>query len=206
MHPGPVAPRATMTDSPDGLEVVMPAPRVWPVIIFLGLWLTGWATGEAFALRQVLSPMPVGGILFLAVWLAGWTLGGAVALSVCVWMLVGHERVKLRPDVLTIRREALGLGPGKHYALDRVTNLRAPVPPALPELAQAREAMSGKMSASPEAVARALQVVGIGGPGIVFDYGGKPVRFGVALDPTEARQVVAQLQGRHAFPENPAAA
>jgi hypothetical protein len=44
-----------------------------------------------------------------------------------------------------------------------------------------------------------LRVIGIGGPGVLFRYDGRPVRFGLALDPAEAHQVVAQLQGRHSF-------
>ena len=196
--------RATITDSPEGLEIVVPAPRVWLVVAFLGLWLVGWVTGEAFALRQLLGPGPPAARLFLAAWLAGWTFGGAAALGIGVWMLVGHERVRLRPDALVIQREAFGLGPTKAYALERIRDLRALDLPPLPELRLAPGDHAPDVTTA-ETAGAALRVVGIGGPGISFRYDGKPVRFGLALDPLEAHQVVAQLKGRHPFPEGRAA-
>ena len=193
--------RAVLNDSPEGLEVVIPAPRVWPVIGFLGLWLAGWATGEAFALRQLLLPAPVPATAFLAVWLAFWTFGGTAALSICVWMFAGHERVRLRPDAFTLQREAFGLGPMKVYQLDRVRNLAAQALPALGEVTVARSAQvpDGKIVMSAEKAGAVLRAVGIGGAGISFDYDGKLVRFGLALDPMEAGSVVTQLQARHTF-------
>jgi hypothetical protein len=198
-YTGTLAARAVMNDSPEGLEIVIPAPRIWPAVIFLALWLAGWATGEAFALRQILSPAPLPAKLFLAVWLAFWTFGGAAALSMCVWMLAGHERVRLRPDALMIQREACGLGPTRVYELDRVLNLRAQPMPSHTGVAVAHSAQApdGKRAVPAEQVKRAMRVVGIRGPGI--SYAGRPVRFGVALDPMEAQMLVTQLQARHAF-------
>ena len=202
-HTGTLAARALVNDSPEGLEIVIPAPRIWPAVIFLTLWLAGWATGEVFALRQILSPAPVQAKVFLAVWVAFWTAGGAAALSICVWMLAGHERVRLRPDVLTIQREACGLGPTRVYELDRVLNLRAQPMPSLTEVAVAPSAQApdGKRAVPAEQVKTVMRVVGIGGPGISFTHAGRPVRFGVALDPMEAQMLVTQLQARHSFAE-----
>ncbi len=205
---GTPAPRAVVNDSAEGLEFVIPAPRVWPMIVFLGLWLAGWATGEAFALRQLLSPAPAPAKAFLAVWLAFWTFGGTAALSVCLWMLVGHERVRLRPDALTIQREAFGLGPTRAYELDRIRNLRAqPIPPltAAP-VAHGAPVNGGTQAVPAEQAKTVLRAIGIGGPGICFTYASRPVRFGVALDPLEARGVVAQLVARHPFADGQTAA
>jgi hypothetical protein len=197
-----------VNDSPEGLEIVMPAPRIWPVVVFLGFWLVGWATGEVFALRQILSPAPAPAKAFLAVWLAFWTFGGTAALSICVWMLAGHERVRLRPDALTLQREAFGLGPVKVYELDRIRELTAQVLPPITAVAMAHGAPApdGELVVSPQKAGAVLRVIGIGGPGITFRYDGKPVRFGVALDPLEARMVVSQLQARHSFAGGPTAA
>jgi hypothetical protein len=207
-YTGTLAARAVVNDSPEGLELVIPAPRIWPAVVFLALWLAGWVTGEVFALRQILSPAPVPAKVFLAVWVAFWTMGGAAALSICVWMLVGHERVRLRPDALTIQREACGLGPTRVYELDRVLNLRAQPMPSLSEVAVAPSAQvpDGKRAVPAESVKRVMRVIGIGGPGISFTYAGKPVRFGVALDPMEAQMLVTQLQARHSFAEGRAVA
>lgn len=196
--------RATITDSPEGLEIVVPAPRIWLVIVFLGFWLVGWVTGEVFAARQLFGPGPPAARLFLLVWLAGWTLGGGAALGACLWMLVGHERVRLRPDTLVIQREAFGLGPRKAYALERIRDLRAVELPPLSEL-RLPQGDHVPQPVTAETAGAALRIVGIGGPGITFRYDGKPVRFGLALDPLEAHQVVSQLKGRHSFPEGRAA-
>ena len=207
-YTGTLAPRAVVNDSPEGLEIVIPAPRIWPVVVFLALWLAGWATGEVFALRQILSPAPLPAKVFLAVWLTFWTFGGAAALSICSWMLVGHERVRLRPDALTIQREAFGLGPTRVYELDRILNLRAQPMPPLTEATVARSAQApdGKRAVPVEQVKTVLRLVGIGGAGISFTYASRPVRFGVALDPMEAQMLVTQLQARHSFAEGQTAA
>ena len=193
--------RATVNDGPDGLEIVMPAPRVWPAIVLIGLWLAGWVTGEAFALRQILAPGPIQAKAFLLAWLAFWTLGGAIALSTCLWMLFGHERVRLRPDAFTLQREAFGFGPRKVYQLDRVRDLRARAMPALDvfRVADRAPAPDGTKTLSPGQADAVLGVLGVCGPGIGFTYDGRPVRFGVALDPTEAQSIVSQLRGRHTF-------
>jgi hypothetical protein len=204
--------RAAVVDQPEGLTIVVPAPRVWPVIGFLLLWLGGWATGEAFALRQLFggaAPLPAQA--FLAVWAAFWTLGGAGAIAACLWMLMGHERLTLGPDALTLRREVFGLGRAKRYPLDRVTRLEAG---PLPDLAALAASSPAGAAAAARARAQArtldpgavLRVIGIGGPGLVFIADGRPVRFGIALDPTEASQLVSLLRSRHAFPGDSAAA
>ena len=207
-YAGTLTSRAAVNDSPEGLEIVIPAPRIWPVVVFLGLWLAGWVTGEVFALRQILSPSPLPAKVFLAVWLAFWTLGGTAALSICVWMLVGHERVRLRPDALTIQREAFGLGPTRVYELDRIRNLRAQPLPPLTEVAVARgvQAPDGTRVMPAEQAKMVLRVIGIGGPGISFTYANRPVRFGVALDPMEAQMLVTQFQARHSFADGQSAA
>jgi hypothetical protein len=200
--------RATVCDSPDGLEIVIPAPRIWIAIGFLGPWLAGWSLGEVSALRALLQPAPPPALGFLAVWLALWTLGGSLALSLCAWLLVGHECVRLRADALTIRREAFGIGPLKTYDLARITDLRAlPMPEIRVAVARGRTAPATGEARTLTAgqVAALRSAVGIGGPGIVFDYRGRRVLFGVALDPLEARQVVVQLQSRHAFAQGPGA-
>jgi hypothetical protein len=207
-YTGTLAGRAVVNDSPEGLEIVIPAPRIWPVVVFLGLWLAGWATGEAFALRQILSPAPVPARAFLAVWLAFWTFGGTAALSICLWMLVGHERVRLRPDALTIQREAFGLGPTRIYELDRIRNLRAQPLPTLTGAMVARgaQAPDATQVVPVEQAKAVLRVIGIGGPGISFTYASRSVRFGVALDPMEAQMLVTQFMARHAFAEGQTAA
>jgi hypothetical protein len=73
-------------------------------------------------------------------------------------------------------------------------------------VARSAQAPDGKSVVPAEKAAAVLRVVGIGGPGISFSYGGRPVRFGVALDPMEAHSVVVQLEARHSFADSQSAA
>ena len=59
-----------MDDSPDGLEIVLPAPRNWLVSGGFSVWLVGWTLGEVSALRGLLGHTPVSARGFLALGLA----------------------------------------------------------------------------------------------------------------------------------------
>ena len=41
--------RSTITDEGDGLTIVMPPRRIWPLVVFLPIWLTFWTVGGLFA-------------------------------------------------------------------------------------------------------------------------------------------------------------
>ena len=49
----PVA-RATISESPEGLLITIPAKKNWLVILFLGFWMTGWLFGEGSAIHELL--------------------------------------------------------------------------------------------------------------------------------------------------------
>ena len=49
---------------------------------------------------------------------------------------------------------------------------------------------------NPLDISAALQLWGIGGGAIAFDYEAKTLRFGAGLDETEAKQVVTAIQKR----------
>ena len=94
------------------------------------------------------------------------------------------------------------------YEFDRIRNFRAQPMPPLPAApaAPGAQAPDGRPVVPAEKAAAVLRVVGIGGPGISFTYSGRPVRFGVALDPDEAHSVAAQLEARHSFADGQSAA
>ncbi|HVP15408.1 MAG TPA: hypothetical protein VMS88_07675 [Terriglobales bacterium] len=192
--------RVTMNDSPEGLEIVMPAPRNWLVIGFLSVWLMGWAAGETFAVRGLLGPAPLPARAFLAVWLAFWTLGGATALGAVAWMLAGHERVRLRSDALTVRYEVLGIGRVRAYALDSISKLRSLSAPALAAMTlPGTPPPLAEPAPSLQQIGAVLAITGLRGGGIAFESRGRPVRLGLALDAAEAQQVLTQLRARHSF-------
>ena len=175
--------KATILDQPEGYQIVAPATHSVPVVIFLALWMWGWAAGEVFAFSALLSDRtPLAGQAFLAVWLILWSLGGAAALSALLFQLFGTERLVLAADEIRVRREVFGLGGWKHLPLDRVRGLRA------------------LGTAMPDAAKPALALAGIGGGGILVLTDGRPLRFGFSLAPEESAELVRTLRQRHAFP------
>src|SRR5450631_4372375 len=98
--------RATMSESPDGLLITIPARKNWFLILFMAFWLVGWFFGEVTAINQIIrghlphgtnlkGGLPIGVNLFLLVWLGGWTIGGAFAVVIWLWNFAGFEKVLL---------------------------------------------------------------------------------------------------------------
>lgn len=171
--------RTKIRDDPGGLLLVIPARIQWFVTIFLVAWLGGWAIGEGSVLRQLLHPgsehpFSVG----LALWLIGWTVGGVGAVAALLWMLVGEERVLLRPDALVIHKNVLGIGRKRKYNLASISRLR----------------VTGSDSSAERGSS--------GGSGwIAFDYGAQTIRFGQSVDAAEAFMLLKALKQRYPFPD-----
>lgn len=179
----PAKPKATVTETPRGLEIVVPAKRNWFIILFLGVWLCGWAMGELMVPRSFSSNTPdPGALLFVGAWLVLWTIGGGVAIYIFLWSLVGRERVLVSASRLAIKRDVLGFGRLREYELTHVSDLR--VSPS---------------TYSPFDFRSSLQFWGIGGGVIAFDHGAATVRFGAALEEGEAKSIVARMRSRARF-------
>jgi hypothetical protein len=118
--------RASIEETPDGLRITMPVPRVGCVAIFMTAWLVGWAVGEISALRALFSMgfSFVPGSAFMLLWLAGWTAGGVFAAGVLMMTLDGREVLTIDGGVVRRRAEAFRLGLSWRYPLERCSNLR----------------------------------------------------------------------------------
>jgi hypothetical protein len=179
--------RSTLREGAAGPEIVIPAKKNWFVLVFLPVWLTGWAFGLAGASHELVSGrMRDEAGPFLVVWLVGWSLGGAFALYTWLWNAVGREIVGIGPGILAIRREVAGLGRTREYDLVEVKNLR--VSPAPPD---------------PFGWGGSARLGGSGTGTMAFDYGAKTVRFGGGIDEAEAATVIDELGGRRAPPAFP---
>ena len=149
-------------------------------MLFLPVWLVGWAFGEVTVLRQLLSGSYSGAPdLFMLVWVTGWTLGGGWALATVAWLVAGRERVRVEQGTLTLEQVVGGVGRRRSYELRQVTGLRT-----LPQTSQ--ELMVGNMT--PFGFGRT--------GGLAFDYGTSTVRWGAGLDEAEARVIVERLGER----------
>jgi hypothetical protein len=183
--------RATVNESPEGLLITIPSKKNWFLILFLGFWLMGWLFGEVAALHQVIRGHsshwatakengPIGLNVFLIGWLGAWTVGGGIAIVTWLWNLVGVEKVLLGPSTLMTRREVLGVGPRKEFALPSVSRLRT------------------NMGFS-NTVYRMSPLQMVSGGMIAFDYGAQTFHFGVGLDEAEAERIIARMRSRYAF-------
>jgi hypothetical protein len=176
----PSKPRATITSGPKGLEIVIPAKRNVFLILFLSVWLVGWAVGE------VTVPMTffkcntqASALMFTAVWLVFWTIGGAFAIYVWLWNLAGKERVTINNVSLIVKHDLFSYGREKEYEVSYISNLRVSPQPF-----------------SPFNFSASLQFWGVGGNVIAFDYGAKTYRFG-SLDEAEAAQIIEKIKARY---------
>lgn len=195
----PAAPRSQIQDAGTSVQVVIPSPKYRFQTVFLTIWLVFWALGEitigsivvgaAFALLTSDDPnVPraavalTGGGLFLLVWLSLWTLGGVWAAYVWLWQIAGREILALDGRALTITQRVPGLSRSKTYLAEHVRALR--VVPAL----------------SPYwGWPRGMEMWGMTGGPLAFDYGARTYRFGAGLDDAEAKQILATLVRR--FPQ-----
>lgn len=121
----PTAPRNTVEEFGDSLNFSIPSRKQWFPILFLPLWLAGWAFGEFSVLGPILAGRGFGGPgPFILVWLAGWTAGGAFVLYALLWQLVGRETVVVSSQSLIVRREIFTTLRSKEYLAEDISDMR----------------------------------------------------------------------------------
>jgi hypothetical protein len=181
MAPRPPADsRITITETSQGLRIVMPGRRSWFVIGFLGFWICGWGVAEVLVPLQVFQgDAPPEGESFMLAWFVVWTLGGLLAIYAWLWQVIGKEIITVQEQTVTTRRDIGGFGFNKVYDLPQMHNLRV-----------------WSVDINPLDFSSSLQLWGIGGGVIAFEYGGKTYRFGAGLDEAEAKQVVTAFTQR----------
>lgn len=182
----PADSRISITDTSEGLRIVVPGRRSLFVIGFLAFWICGWGVAEFMVAKQVVTgDAPPDGELFMLAWLGVWTLGGGVAIYAWLWQVMGKEIVLVRGQTFRTRRDVGGFGFDKEYDLVQMRDLRV-----------------GPIVLSPVNVSSSLQLWGVGGGVISFDCGARTYRFGAGLDEAEAKQIVVAITQRYRIPES----
>ncbi|MDF0674985.1 MAG: hypothetical protein P0120_11715 [Nitrospira sp.] len=182
----PTDSRITIEDTSGELRIGIPGRRSVFVMCFLGFWICGWAVAEIMVAIQFLNgDAPPEGEFFMLAWFSIWTIGGVLAVYAWLWQVMGKEIVIVRGQTFKTRRDIGGFGFDKEY--DRL---------------QMRELRVGQVGFNPLDFSSSLQLWGIGGGVITFDYGAKTYRFGAGLDESEAKQVVAAIKQRHRIQES----
>jgi hypothetical protein len=178
--PQPSASRVLITDTAKELRIVIPCGRSLFVICFLGFWICCWAVAEVMVPMQFFnSDEPSEGMALMVAWFAVWTVGGVVAIYAWLWQVIGKEMVIVHGQRLTTRRDIGGFGFDKEYNLVQIRNLHAE-----------------PVGFSPLNVSAALQLWGIGGGVIAFDYEARTYRLGAGLDEAEANQAMTAIKKR----------
>ncbi len=170
--------RVTVTDTSQGLRIVIPCSRSWFVIGFLGFWICGWAVAEYMVSSQFLKgDAPPEGEWFMLAWFGVWTVAGLFAVYALLWQVMGKEMVTVHGQTVKTRQDIGGFGFTKEYDLVQMRNLR-----------------TTQVSFNPLDLASSLQLWGVGGGVIAFDYGAKTIRFGAGLDEGEAKEIVTAIK------------
>lgn len=183
MKPG--RPRAVTESTPGGLRIAVRTRKNVFLLLFLPVWLVGWAFGEVTVIYKLIdeasdlrgAPLPFSG--FLLVWLVGWTLGGGFALLAFVWNAWGREVLEVSRGALRVRHEVLGLGRTREYDLAHVRAVRVSPAPFDPWSSRG-----------------ALRYWGFGNGVVAFDYGATTVRVLAGVEEAEAAGLVEALGAR----------
>lgn len=176
----PGVPRSRWVETPDGLEVVIPARPVWPLAIWFAVVVVGVIVGLGFALADMPRSGSPGGDPAPMMLVAVMAIPLLFIAFMEAWMLAGRERVRLGSRTLLIRPELFGVGRQWEYELDHVRNLRV--------------SPFGYLRHDPTS---GLRFFGASAGTIAFDYGAATVRFGAALQEGEAAAVVERLKQRY---------
>ncbi|WP_119270679.1 hypothetical protein [Taklimakanibacter deserti] len=173
--------RAIIEQNGAGLRITIPAVTQAFGVIFISLWLIGWAFGEVMVSRQLFGSQSVqnssqGGSLFMLVWLAAWTLGGGWAIYTLLWQLAGKEIIELTTTSLRQRKQIPLFSRSKEYALANIANLR--VAPPRPRFYQGQYMIQG-LSFKDGAIS--------------FDYGRDTHHLASGLDEADAKYVIGEM-------------
>ena len=150
----------------------------------MAVWLVGWTIGGAVTIAALGEGR--GSDAFLLAWMAAWALGEAFGLCVLIWSLAGREVIGFTHDAMVVTRVAGPYHRSKRFRRDRIERLRDDPYPGLARSVFARPR---------DALRDSLELHGLAGGSIVFDYGARTHRFGSKLDEAETRQLLELFRG-----------
>jgi len=172
--------RSRIESIPGGIGITMPSRRSVFLAVVVAVWLAFWVLpfigvlpidpGRTTTSHAATAPPPV---FFIP-----WGIGGVFALTLLAWTTAGRERVTIDADTLAVRREALGVGYTRRYAVASVRALRV-VDDASPN-----SSFGGFGRGDP---------FGLRTGSFAFDYGAKTIRFGSGVDPAEAKYLLSRI-------------
>lgn len=172
--------RSQIEVTPSGLRITIPTKKNYFLILFLTFWLFAWSFGEVTVLAQVLNPESEAPKLFILAWLGAWTVVGALAIYTWIWNVMGREIINVSNTELQHIRRLPFFQRSKEYDLSAISRLRA-------------QSSDNSIFSS----LNGMELWGISGGAVVFDYGHSTHKFGVHLDEAEASHIVSTIKQRY---------
>jgi hypothetical protein len=176
--------RAVLHESPGELEIVIPTEKKWSAILFLGVWLFGWAVGEVYGIDMLIGQLGrelEASSIFVSIWLVLWTVGGITVIRALLWSLLGEETITIGQGQLSIFKKGDLFAKTKTYDLReakkfRANEIRLPV--------KKEENQIGHINFG------TMEAIGT----ICFNYGLHTVRFADSLPEVEANYILDKLK------------
>ncbi len=177
----PAAPRHTLQDLGDTLQITIPAPQNWQTLAFMMFWIVfASACGGLVTVSTIFEFKPE-----RLVFLLGWWAGVIFAAANILWMFGGKEIISVSSEAITYRRQVLGVSFPKRYAIEHVKDLRV-----LPTVAHRTEFNWARQTSDSSGFWEGL---------LAFDYGAKTIRMASGIDEAEGKQILSTIQQR--FPQ-----
>jgi hypothetical protein len=174
----PYAGKATILESTHETVVTIPTKKNWFLLVFITVWLCGWAIGWLSATGTLTFSGGTDVDAFLAVWLTLWTIGGFFIINFYVWMLLGKEVITFNKNTITRARKGQLFFRDKTYDVREVKSIRIKEPEA-----DSGFGMFQRQSFS------AIVKAGT----IHFSYGLQTVKIAAGIDEPEAKLILAKL-------------
>ena len=176
----------TLDQTPSGgIHLKVAAPRL-PLLPVAAGWLVLWILGLYYAVFVIIdtgSQWSSSAVLtgFLLFWVVLWLVPGVIIGAAVLWGYFGREVIETDPaaGTLTLRRQALGVGPVRTLPLGGRFRFR----PVRTGVFQARSKWS---------------ILGLGAGKIKYTGGGRSRSFGLGLSDTVAMELCRQLNDRSA--------
>lgn len=163
--------RTKITETAQGLNLEIPYRREYFKCLFLSVWLTGWAFGEATVIAVIISSImkwnvnsgiSAFGSVFMLVWLAGWTVGGIFAFNELVPSLFGKEIIEISKYEIIICQKVI-FRRQRQFDVSAISDFRL----------------------APEEIAPK--------GAFLFDHGPETIQFGLNIDYAEAKILAKQI-------------
>ncbi len=168
------------------IEIIFYPEKRWFSVIFLCVWIMGWAVAEIIVIDQLINQEKIFDInfstendsnLFLFVWVIIWTYGGIMAIISLLWEVSGEQYVYINRRNLKIEKRLGFISKTKVFDLDKINGLMI--------------TQKTKNSKTQEFYRSSFfrQVGYIG-----FYYKGKKIRFGLDIKKEEAGDILNKIK------------